>query len=407
MATEQEYQLLLNDYVSRLRDVLAPAGPPGAPPPGRGAELSPAEGLAQRAEGLVTASRPLGELHSSLLDSADGSRRAAAELKLLAQAAAEVQVAQTLLETVTREGDVGPGGRPRSSRAAGQVSLDELADILESPLSAGVVPMIPRGVRAEASKPTDPALAKAALKDGVEKSVRDITDEASTVGARALEVLLLVDPGTLVQGVSLLSKDAADLLDRVAAGLGGVLSRLARSALQLLLQAYDWVLALLGQDIESQARKQVADWIDEIKKESGGDGDNQGPFGKLVARIYGSDAIVADVAGWLAGSAAGVDQINQAADTVAGLAGKYQAQMDLAAKLIKVVALAKSVAVGRFPQVEILAAALMLGTLGYVIFTGYDHVDSGQVVFNQRFGIPIPDRVEGVRETARKALGVT
>jgi hypothetical protein len=408
MATEQEYQLLLEDYVAKLRDVFAPAELAGAHAPGRGAEPLPVQVLAQRAENLVGASRPIGELHSSLLESADGNQRAAAELKLLAQATAEAQVAQGLLEAVGQMGVMDSGGTSRSARAAGfQESLDELADILESPMSAGVQPFIRRGVRAAVSRPTDPAQAKAALKDNVDKSVRDITGEASMVGVQAARDLLLVDQATLVQGVSLLSKDAADLLDQMMAGLGGLLIRLARSGFQLLLQAYDWVLALLGKDIESQARKQVADWIDEIRKEAGGAEDNQGFFEKLVARIYGSDAIVADVAAWVTDSQAGVDQIDQAADTVVGLAGKFKAQMELVEKLLKVVAFAKNAAVTRFPQVEVLAAALTLGTLGYVLFTGYDHVDSGRVVFNQRFGIPIPDRVEGVRETVHKALGVT
>ena len=57
------------------------------------------------------------------------------------------------------------------------------------------------------------------------------------------------------------------------------------------------------------------------------------------------------------------------------------------------------------PQLEIVLTAVTLGVLGYTLYTGYDHVDSGRVQFSQRFGVNIPDRVVGVRATVQKALG--
>jgi hypothetical protein len=66
------------------------------------------------------------------------------------------------------------------------------------------------------------------------------------------------------------------------------------------------------------------------------------------------------------------------------------------------VALARAVpSVSKTPQIQMLVAAVTLNLLGYVLYTGYDHVDSGRITSFNRFGINIPNRVEGVRETVQ------
>jgi len=88
------------------------------------------------------------------------------------------------------------------------------------------------------------------------------------------------------------------------------------------------------------------------------------------------------------------------------LALKYRAKTDKLDKLLKGIAFAKKAHFISTPQGQLIIAAISLSVLGHIIYPGYDHVDSGLVHFYSRFGVNIPDRVEGVRETPQKALGV-
>jgi hypothetical protein len=197
--------------------------------------------------------------------------------------------------------------------------------------------------------------------------------------------------------------DVAKLLDQISTGLSQTVKRIARSAVRLLLQAYDWVLVLLGKDGEAQARKKVADWLEELKKEPKDEG---GVIAGLVNRLYRPDSIGNEVNNWLEANQVEVATINGAAESVQGLGQKYEVKSDQAGKVLIAIGIIKSLPVPfvKIPQLQTLFAAVSLGILGYVLFTGYDHVDSGRIQFLKRFGINIPDRVEGIRETVQKAL---
>ncbi len=407
MNRASEYQQAVSEYTAQLRGLFVPPRTAGRTRSTRGAETLSPEVLARRAQKLADTSRRVGELTAGYLESDDAQQREAAELKLLAQANAEIQVARALLETTVEEGRARSRSRTtRASRAAGiQRSLDQLADVLEKPPESGVQPFLRTRTRRAATRPTDPEAAKVRLQENVESALKSITREAGDVGGRAARDLLLMDAAALLQGISLISKDAAQLLDKAVAGLSAVLRRLGESGLRLLLQAYEWVLRLIGRDAEQQARKQVASWLDELKQDKKEFGEGEGLFDKLVKRMYSPDAIASEVTKWIAQSNAELDKVNDAADKVESLGNKYHAKMEQAEKILNVMALAKG-PLASMPQARVIAAAITLTVLGYVVYAGYDHVDSGRVSFNERFRINIPDRVEGVRETVQKSLGI-
>ncbi|HBY99423.1 MAG TPA: hypothetical protein DEP84_36710 [Chloroflexi bacterium] len=409
MTTEQNYQSMIAAYTSQLRGLFTPpeeAAPAGAAT--RGAEAPPTEVLAERAETLATTSQRLGGMTAGYLDAEDRALREAAEMKLLAQAIAEFEVGRGLLEIAEEEAEgPAPGGATRALRTATiQQSINELIDVLETPLEAGVQPFLTRTTRAVEARPKEPERAKTDLKTEVETSLRDICRQANKVGGRAARDLLLMDAAVLYEGVTLISRDAADLLDKAITGLSELVQRLALSGLRLLLQAYDRVLALLGKDVEAKARKQVAEWLEELKQEPEEGSGTPALFEQLVNRIYTPDTIGKDVDGWLKTTQADVNDINQAAETVEGLPEKYRVKTEQVERLLKIVAVAKQVPMMKTPVAQVIVAAVTSGLLGYTLYAGYDHVDSGRVVFAGRFGFNIPDRVEGVRETAQKALGV-
>ncbi|MGB8648217.1 MAG: hypothetical protein WCF84_23470 [Anaerolineae bacterium] len=408
MTDLQQYQQTLSDYAGQLRGLFTQAkGAVSVPATMRGMGGLAPDVLAARARQLVASSQKVGEMTASLLNAPEANPREAAELKLLAQATAQVEVAQALLETADEQ----TRGVPKSPVRGGigtamvQQSLNDLATVLEAPVQAGVKSAT-RTMRGLLDKPKDLPAARAALQTEVNSAVDFITRQAAKVGGEVLRDLLLLDASLVMEGVALVSKDAAQSLDQLIAGAGKVAMDLASSAVQLLLQAYNWVLALIGQDTETAARKQVGDWVDKLRSQSQ-TGDSAGPFAQLVDMLYVPKLVKDDVAKWLPGYTAEVDKVNQAADTVKGLADKYKVKTEQVEKLSKAVALVRKLPALASPQGQALAAAVNLGLIGYVLYTGYDHVDSGNVVFFNRFKVNIPSRVNGVRKTVAATLGVT
>jgi hypothetical protein len=331
----------------------------------------------------------------------------AAELKLLAQASAQVRIARELIKEASEQAQ-----RPAAQTAQRgvrmltlQEPLDDLAAALEMPLSVSKT-----GVRAIADRPKDPAAARADLKREVETSLQKIVQQSGRVSAQAVASLFKVDTSLLKQGVAMVSKELADTLDKLISGATAAIGKLLKAGARLLLQAYDWVLALLGQDQEQSMRAQVAGWIEQLKGEQG---DNSTLVATLVDNIYTPGKINQDIAGWLEAAQVEVEPINQAAETVQGLGVLYLTKTAYAKKLLDGIGLVRSMTLidkipqlkALAPQLELVLTAVTLGVLGYTLYTGYDHVDSGRVQFSQRFGVNIPDRVVGVRATVQKALG--
>ena len=419
----QSYQDTLASYTAQLRGLFEQ--PPGAEvdqlATRGGAAIEPGL-LASRAERLADTSRSLGEMTSGYLEGEAQAVREAAELKLLAQANAEVEVAVALLQAAEDEARGAPAGPTRSGKtAAAARAVNELADVLEAPLEGGlasfVEPSVVRGTRA--TKIED---LKKALSDQVARSLKDILRQASGTSSLALDSLLKLDGALLGRAIAPVNQELADVLNRAAAGLGDKLEKLLQTAARLLLQAYDWVLTLIGKDAEAAARKRVKGWIDDLRTQKKPGDETPGLAEKLVASIYVPDDIKKDVGGWLKASQAGQDKLQKTTQAIGVLSANFEIKAKQTQKFIGAVGAVSPVAAGAvasltvlnpplvaslaaaLPAIEAVRAAVLLGLMGYIVFTGYDHVDSGKAVFFERFSVNIPDRVEGVRETVQKAL---
>jgi DNA-binding transcriptional regulator YdaS (Cro superfamily) len=374
---------------------------------GGGAEL-PTEVLASRAEILVDASGRLGNLTVGYLDADESQLREAAEMKLLAQANAQAEVSLTLLQTAIDELQGRSTGVTRSSRTAGsQQAIEQLLGVLETPLEQGLQPFVEKRALRGAME-TDPAAARQVLQDSVRRSLKNISRKASQVSSLGLDTLFSLDDTLLKKGVALVSKDLADLIDKVVEGFNALLSRLTTAAMRLLLQAYDWVLALIGKDGEQAARQKVQEWIDQLRQSHVQAGDEDTLASQLVEQIYATKAINDLVAQWVSASQADAPAINLTADTVDGLSARFEAKINQVASFLKVASVARSLPlpVDKLPYIQLAVAAVVLGLLGYTLYSGYDYVDSGSVNFFNRFQVHIPDRVEGVSLTVQKALKV-
>lgn len=348
------------------------------------ATRGPAEALTVAPPDLLAASRGLGAAAQTGLAATDPLDMAAAEVQLLAGAALDLALAGHWAGPAAPQVR-GYGAEPA---LAGPVlpapDLFELQTIIAAPEAYLVGGMAGRGLGSLPTRrtraPADPAAEFAAA---VHAALAGIRADVVTAGGHAVEGLLLLDAALLREAIGVVGGDLAGKLGLDLAGLSA-------KALSFLLAANDKILALVGLDAMSEARKQLERWLDQLR---GGT-----LFPNLVSRILTTAAIEAEIKGWLAvydGTGAG---LLPARGEIDQLAGHFAAKMRVADKVTAGLALVKVVPPLMTPAGRVAVAAVYLGLLAYIVGSGYDHVDSDR--------IKLLDRVEGVRGISQRALEI-
>lgn len=353
------------------------------------AALSPiaTRGLAETltfkpAPDLLPASRSLAAAAEAGLAAADPLDVAAAEVQLLAGAALDLALASHLT------GPALPQVRGYAAELAvggpGLLAPDlaELQAIIAAPEAYLVGGTAGRGLRALPMRRTRALSAPAAgLADAVHAALTGIRADVVTAGGHTVEGLLLLDAALLREAIGVVGGDLGARLGLDVAGLGA-------RAIGFVLAANDKILALVGLDALSEARKLLDRWLAQLREGT--------LFPNLIGRILRTAAIEAEIKGWLAaydGSEAG---LLLAQGEITQLAGRFAAKMRLADKVAAGLALVKVVPPLMTPAGRIAVAAVYLGLLAYIVGSGYDHVDSDR--------IKLLDRVEGVRGISRRVL---
>jgi len=270
-------------------------------------------------------------------------------------------------------------------------SLERLAHVLEQPLAARpATRALPRDMPgARATEPADP---RVALLNQAESTLKSIARSTAKVGLHAVQDLLSLDPEILAQGVKLISQDAGELIAKLGEDINQFIRRIVLSSIQLILQAYDWVLALIGKDTESRLRQQVQIWIDELRQaKHDTSGDEEGLFAKLVNRVFDIQGITREVSGYIKTSTAAHDQFRALGTQLEDLNTSFETLANQAENFLKLLGTVGKVAVlRRIPQIAVVIVAIEVSLLGFILYSGYDHVDSDRLKFL--------DRVQGVRD---------
>ncbi len=417
--SNNRYEENVKAYTSQLRNLFA--APPGIKIEAArgGPGQVDAEILAQRADKLADLSVTLAEANRAYLEADSQEIRQAAEVKLLLQANAEFEVALALVESAEAELRGRKGASTRAVEAV--TAINSLADYLEQPLDAGLAPYLEE-TRARSTPSANFEEACKALQNQVQRSLRNISRAASKTSSLALDKLFELDPGMLKRALGPVSKELGELMDKIASGINEKVKALLRSAFRLMLQAYDWVLNLLGKETEAEARKKVQEWIEELRSSHEKEDDVPDLADQLVSTLFAIEATQKDLAEWLKGTKADAQKLDEITQSVLTLADSFHAKVAWVEKFVKLLgAVPESITTlvaaitlinpgiagtiaGLLPAIEVVRGGITMGLLGYTLYSGYDHVDSGRVTFFGRFGVNIPDRVTGVRELLETAL---
>ena len=306
-ATYQSYDEAAQVYLARFR-ALRDAPPAPAEVTTRGAGEVSADTLIASADAIADVSAAMVPLAGEYLGSPDPALREGISGQLLAQAAAELQVAGELLQIAQEEPSAATGPTTRAARGSDlRAAINSLEQSMAIPLSEGLLP--PTGARRGAVVASTPEEAKKALKQSTIVTSGAIIQRVSEVGGdMAFNLVFNTEWGAVIESAGLLSKDFARLLDQIKSGVGAAAQHALAVATKTLVNAYDKILALLGKDVEDQARQQVNTWLEDIKKDGKID-----LFDKLLGKLYRVDEFETQL-GWLAGEDERQDRADQHRD---------------------------------------------------------------------------------------------
>ncbi|MBM4456154.1 MAG: hypothetical protein FJ011_00075 [Chloroflexi bacterium] len=354
---QDERRRLAVDYAAGVEALLALAPPREA---GLRARSTPRVGrLLVKSQALKNAAS------AALAGSTDPLDRAAAEVQLLAGAALDLAVASQLAGA--------PATRARDL-AAPAVDVAGLRRLIEAPEAylAGAV-AVTRVRAVEDARQSMSAAAQSAL-DGISSAV-------VSTGGEVIEGLLLLDAALLKEALQLVG-------GQLAAKIGVDLKGLSKRIIDFVIAANEKIVAMLGIDAVAEAQKQLAQWLEELQAGT--------LFPRLVEQLYQTDAIEAEIMGWLAGYAGGEAVLLMGREEITLLAGRFAAKAKVADQLTAALALVKLAPPLATPYGRLGIAVAYLGLLAYLVGSGYDHVDSDR--------LQVLDWVEGVRGIAKRLL---
>lgn len=342
-------------------------------PPTRGVRPPSSEEVTERSEKLLARSADVTQAWAENLKADDVLARQVAEIRLLAACTADLEIADDLVNLERGTPRLTSRGRYGSGVSRDLLKLLTMSD--EEVVKQALTPRRRRGVTRAAGPPAD------RLKEAVDTALDHMSESTADAGQRAIEGLVLMDAALLLEAVRIVSDDVADML-------GEGFSRLMQTAARYVLAAYDKVSLLLGAEKMAEIREQVLAWIKELKEGE--------LFPVLVEKLFQTEPLKEEVTGWLAASAASATTLAEARAAVEQLDTAFASKTELADKVISSMALVKLLPPAMTPVGRLVIAAVYLGLVGYVVFTGYDHVDSDRY--------RLIDRVSGVRQVALEAL---
>ncbi len=386
------YEDAIQDYLGIFR-AMRDAPPAPAAAATRGAAEISAETLIEQAAQIANVSARILPLATGYLESPEPTLREGISGQLLAQAAAELEVATELLNIAAGDVSGTPAPITRSTRGTSlKDAIHNLEKALAKPVSDGLV--APDLLRRGGEAATTPQDARKALQLAVDVTTGAISQRVVEVGGDlAYNLVFNTEWAAVIQSAGLLSKDIDELLDQIKEGASKLIQSAVKTAIRTLLNVFDKIMALLGKDVEDQARKQIQKWLEDMQKAG-----KIGLFDKLVVGLYKVDALKVALPGWLDKTTVGMEVINTTTTNVAALSDKFTVLVGRINSVGDVIGLAKFIQT-EFPQVLVVVTAIRVALLAVLVYGGFDYIGYGQGTFL--------NLTKGVSEVIRDNLGIT
>jgi len=382
----QTYEQSADAYMAEFRS-LRETPPSADGQVRRGAANIPAQILIERADTIAATSAGMILLAAPYLTSPNPTLREGISDQFMAQATAEMQLATELLQIGNDAADHA-SAITRSTRGR---QLYEAIDALDStmalPVTDGLVAV--GTVRAVATQSGSIEEAKKAVQKSVTTTSGTISQHVLELGGDiAWNLIMQTSWASVVEGASLVNKDIANLMEKAKEGAGMLFARAVTVATRTLVNVYNKILALLGKELEEQARNRVEGWLKQIKKDEKID-----LFDQLVTKLYQVDGLKQEVEKTLAETDADIDTLDATHQDIDALGAKFTALSINMGMLASVLVLAKAI---KIPQMLLVIAGLQISLLAVVIVAGQDYIGYKQPRF--------PNLTAGIAEVVSENL---
>ncbi|MEA3337695.1 MAG: hypothetical protein U9R25_17510 [Chloroflexota bacterium] len=335
------------------------------------------DGMPDPLDQLVEHSTALVEETAGYLDAEDPAVQLGAEQHLVAHAAIALQVAERLLDAV--EDEEGAPSTAPSRIAPDPVDIEELLSIIESPLDSSA----PEPMRTSDGVPPLPAKSDE-LMATVDQTVDHVMEGVAENSRDSLAGLIGLDVALLKEAADLVSVELGALIEK----LGEQTSRLIARAVAFIVQAYDSLLAALGQDVTSDLRRQAADWTERLQEGE--------TVEQLLGYIFDTETTLEEIETMLTLRRFPSTSLGQAQSNVQALQLSFSDRTKLVGQLLAGLGLLKRIPAARNPVVEVASAVVYIALIGLIIYVGADYVDAPRL---ERIG-----RVSGILHTVRDSL---
>jgi hypothetical protein len=359
--------------VSALYDVIGPAKSLSTPIV-RSADIS------SRADLVITTSSRLADAAAQNLTAPSAADRERSALRLVAGAAADIAIANDLLQVQAKE----PTIVVRKATPAYPDLLADLGPILR-PGNELTLPTTRSTSPRLQVEDADEALTQ--LKLTVTRSFDVIVGDVAEVGQMTISGLIAL-PIDQVQNAAAVA--AQEILNLIADDVGAIVRRAAK----LLIQAYDKILKALGQEAASKARQQATQWILMLQTGSVLDG--------LLERLYEKQRILDDIETHArqVPDALLSDALSTALKEAHAVSERFQQHRRSLEWVLRGLAFLKASLLAIEPWGPLAVTAMYVGTLGYAVYAGGDYVD-----WFRTDQIEPLNRIPGLRDVVRHTLG--
>lgn len=343
------------------------------------------ETLVERADTIAEFSAQMIPLADEYLRSDDPALREGISMQFLAQASAELEIATELLQITDEKIEHAPAVTRSVRSTELQSAIDDLETIMATPITDGIPIKSARSGGA-----TTVELAKQALSEKTALSAKAISKHVQDLGGDiAFNLVIKSDWGVVLEGAGLIGKGFAAQLEKLREGAGAFLKRAVAVARKTLLNVYDKLLALLGKDLESQARQKIKEWLEKIESD-----EKIELFDSLVDKMYRVDGLNNELKVCLEETQADLARLNDTTQRVGNIADKFIILISKAQSLERILILAKAI---KMPQVLTIIAGLQITLLAVVVYGGYDYIGYRE----RRF----PNLTQGVGEVLQSNIG--
>ena len=370
--TQNDYRTAAASYAAGMRTLFAPSQESTR----SAIRVASQDELSDRADTLVAQSATLIEQTTTYLQADDMATRLGAEQSLLAQAAASLRAADGLLALA----DEGDSEATRSAGAPRQpTGFDDLLAMIDGSLDEIGAQVEPQPEMTRGGASTTPG----ELIETTSETMEQVVATVGTFTRGTVASLVGLDPALLKQAAGMLGSELAAAVTK----LGENVSRLVSKAVAFIVQAYDSLLAALGQDAASALRQQAAQWVEDLQQGEA--------LTELAGALYQTDDTKARVARLVEDSGAPGPVLGKTQADVEALSPGFESRIKLAGQIRAGLGLLKFIPAAKGP-LELATGVLYLALLGYVIVAGADYVDAPRLA---RIG-----RVPGVLETVQAGL---